>query len=118
MIETIQDAAVALQAQGLFLSFNNPSSLLIGGSLADAGDGIQMFKDACALIGKFGHWTAIFPAKGLCTYEFPGALPELVSVISRVYDQYRRSGVPFKDAFREVVSDPDQYMMGRAPAHV
>ncbi len=118
MLETLQDAKAALEAVELHVAVNNPSSLLIGGSITDAGEGIQLFNDACALSCKDGQWIASFPAEGLCLYELPGSLPELVSVISKVYAQYRQTGGEFKDAFREVVSDSDQYLVGRTPARV
>ena len=118
MLETALDAKVQLESEGLHVSSYDPHSLWIAGTLRDAGEGIIMSDDACILIDRSGQWTVIFPAEGYCTYEYHGALPELVSVISRVYDQYRQTGVPFKDAFREVVTDPDQYVVGRSPARV
>ena len=118
MIETIQDARAALEAQGLFVSVNNPFSLLIGSCVVDAEEGLRLFQDACSLNRRAGQWIASFPVEGHCLYELPGSLPELVSVISRIYGQYRRAGGPFKDAFRVVVSDPNQYLVGSSPARV
>jgi hypothetical protein len=112
MIETIQDVQSALEAQGLLVSVNNPSSLLIGGSVVDAGDGVRIFKDACALNRREDAWVAVLPAEGLLTYEVPGELPDLVSLISAVYHLYRRTGGPFKDACKQVVSALDQYLVG------
>ena len=47
-----------------------------------------------------GPW---FPAEGLLTYEVPGALSERGQL---------------KDAFKRVVPDAEQFLIGRSPAHV
>ena len=61
---------------------------------------------------------AVFPAEGLSTYEVPGTLSELVSLLLTVYGHYRQNGGRFTDAFRQVVSEPDRYVVGRSLASV
>src|SRR5262245_53000330 len=100
MIETAQQAKSALEAQGLHVSLNSPSSLLIGSSVADAG-GLPLFKDASALNRRAETWVAVFPADGLLTYEVPGGLPDLVPLILAVYAEHRRAGCQLPDAFRQ-----------------
>lgn len=115
---TIHEAKAKLEADGLHVSFNNDHSLWIAATVRDAGRGIRMSDDASALIGDSGRWTAVFPAEGMLTYEVPGALPDLVSLIGSVYAQYRRAGGQLKDAFPKVRSEPEQYLIGHSPARV
>ncbi len=115
MIETLQDARSALEAKGLCAS-GGAASLLIGGSVVDGGDGydgdgLRVFKDACALNHRAGSWVAVFPAEGLSTYEVLGTLPELVSLIEAVYDRHRQAGRSFKDACKEVVAEARQHLV-------
>jgi hypothetical protein len=116
MIVTASDAKARLEANGLYVSARGSSSLWIAGTVHDAGDGVIMSNDACSLIANAGGWVAVFPAEGLCTYELPGTLEELVATICAVYDQSRRGRGSFADAFRQVVRDADRYVIGRSLA--
>jgi hypothetical protein len=118
MIETVQQAKSALEAQGLHVSLNNPSSLLIGGSVTASGNGLSLFKDASALNRRAETWVAVFPADGLLTYEVPGGLPDLVPLIVAVYAEHRRAGGQLSEAFRQVVGNPEQYLVGHPLARV
>jgi hypothetical protein len=117
MLVTAIDAKTKLEAEGLQVSCNNAHSLWIAASVRDMGEGIKLANNACSLIWNSGRWVAVFPAEGLFTYEIPGSLSELVSIIVAVYGQYRGTGTPFKDAVKQVVSNVDQYLVGRSPAH-
>lgn len=118
MIETIQDARSALEAEGLHVSVNNLSSLLIGGSITDAGEGLTIYKDACAINCRAGQWVASFPADGLLSFEFPGSLPELVSLVVAVYDYHRQHEGELKEAFKRLIKDAEQFLIGRSLAGV
>jgi hypothetical protein len=114
MLVTTLDAKAKLEAEGLYVACNNAHSLWIAANYQDVGEGIRLSNDACSLLWDSGRWVAVFPAEGLLTYEVPGTLPDLVSIISAVYSQYRRAGGLFKDAFKQVVPDPEQYLVGRS----
>lgn len=118
MIVTASDAKAHLKANNLYVSERTSPSLWIAGSVRDVGDGVMMSNDACSLISTAGGWVAVFPAEGLCTYELPGTLDGLVATIRAVYEQYRRAGGAFADAFRQTVPDPDRYVIGRSLARV
>jgi hypothetical protein len=118
MLETTLDAKEKLEAEGLHVSCNNTHSLWIAATARDLGEGIKLSDDACSLIGNSSRWVAVFPAEGLLTYEVPGSLSELISVITAVYAHYRRKGGPFNDAVKKVVIDADQYLTGRSPMPV
>ncbi len=115
---TTLDAKVELEAQGLHVSNSNANSLWIADQVRDAGQGILQSDNACALIHDSGRWVAVFPAEGQLTYEIPGSLPELVSVIAAVYAQHRQAGGPFREAIKKVVDTPQQYLVGRSLARV
>lgn len=112
-----RDAKTKLEAEGLHVSCNNSNSLWIAANLKDVG-GIRMSNDACSLVEKSGRWVAVFPADGLLIYQYPGKLADLVSLILSVYQKYRESGAEFNQAFKQVVNDADQYLVGRPPARV
>jgi hypothetical protein len=116
MLATILDAKAKLEAEGLRVSRSGDHSLWIAATLRDAGDGITLSDDACALLGNAGRWVAVFPAEGLSTYEVPGSLADLVSLIVTVYARYRQVGGPVQEAFKQAVSQPEQYRTGRSPA--
>lgn len=118
MLVTALDAKAQLEAEGLHVSCNNAHSLWIAATVRDAGDGVKLSADACSLIWNSGRWVAVFPAEGLRTYEVPGTLSELVALITAVYNHYRQAGGPLKQAFKQVVSDPEQYLAGRPMARV
>ena len=118
MINTLLDAKAKLEAEGLYVSSDTSQSLWIAATLRDSGAGIRVSDNACAVLWRADGWVAVFPAEGLCTFELPGGLPELVSIILQVYHQYRQVGGELKDAFRQVVGDPDQYVVGRSVVHV
>src|SRR5438445_9006552 len=116
MLATMLDAKAKLESEGLHVSHSGEHSLWIAATLRDAGDGITLSDDACALLGNSGRWVAVFPAEGLSTYEVPGALADLVSLIVTVYARSQQAGGPFKEAFKQAVSQPEQYLTGRSPA--
>jgi hypothetical protein len=118
VIGTILDAKALLESEGLCVSGPHAQSLWVAATVREAGEGVKVSEDACSLIGNGERWVAVFPAEGLCTYEVPGTLPELVSLISAVYRQYRRAGGALKDAFRQVAGEPDQYAVGSSLARV
>ena len=118
MIVTASDVEAHLEARDLYVSARGSSSLWIAATVHDAGEGAIMSNDACSLIADTEEWVADFPAEGLCTYELPGTLEELVAIICAVYDQYRRVRGAFTDAFRQVVPDADRYVIGRSLARV
>jgi hypothetical protein len=118
VLVTTLDAKAKLEAEGLHVSCNNPNSLWIAATVRDMGEGIRASDDACSLIWDSSRWVAVFPAEGLLTFEVPGSLSELVSLIIAVYAHCRRTGGSVKDAIRQIVTDPEQYLIGRSPAHV
>jgi hypothetical protein len=118
MLGTTLEAKAKLEGEGLHVSCNNAHSLWIAATVRDVGEGIKLSDDACSLIWNSGRWIAVFPAEGFLTYEVPGSLPELVSLITATYAHYRRAGGQFKDALKQVLTDPEQYLIGRSPAHV
>ncbi len=114
MAETILDAKASLEAEGLYVACTNDHALWIAVNIQDMGDGIRLSNDSCSLLWSSDHWVAVFPAEGLLTYEVPGTLPDLVPLISAVCAQYRRAGGAFKDAIKEVIGEPEQYLVGRS----
>ena len=116
MIATIEDAKAQFESEGLHVS-RRADHLWIAVNLHEVGFGISMADDACALTKRADDWIATFPAEGMWIYEMPGALPELTATISAVVAQSRRTGSPFKDAFRQVVSEADRYVLGKSLAH-
>ena len=118
MSATILDAKAKLEAEGLHVSRNSVCSLWIAATIRDGGEGIKFSEDACSLMWHANRWVAVFPSEGLFTYEVPGSLSELVPLIAAVYANYRDNGGSLKDAFKRVVTDAEQYLVGRSPAHV
>jgi hypothetical protein len=118
MIATIQDAKSALETDALFVADGYMNSLLIGGWVADGGDGLRIFKDACGLNQRNGEWIVLFPAEGLTQYEIPGTLAEGVALILAAYQEHRKNGGEFRDACKRVLKDADQYLIGRSLAGV
>lgn len=114
MLVTLADARAQLEAQGLHVSANSPQSLWIASTVRDAGAGIGLSTDACALLGRADRWFAVFPAKGSLTFEFPGTLSELVTLIIAIHAHCRESGEPFQGAFKHFVADAEQYLIGRS----
>lgn len=115
---TILDAKAKLESEGLHVSCNNGASLWIAATVRDADGEIKFSEDACSLIEKSPRWVAVFPAGGSFTYEIPGSLPELIALIVTVYANYRRQGGSLNEAITQVVTDTDQYLIDRSPAHV
>jgi hypothetical protein len=113
MPDTMLEAKAALEAQGLHVRSNGEHSLWIAGNVRDAGNGIKVSDDACYLNERANRWVAVFPARQSLTYEIPGSLPELVALITAVYARHRGNGGALGDAVREVVNEPDQYLIGR-----
>jgi hypothetical protein len=118
MLVTTLDAKAKLEAEGLHVSGNNPHSLWIAATLQDMGAGIKLSNDACSLTWTSSRWVAVFPAEGLLTYEIPGSLSELVSLITAVYADYRQVGGALKDAIKRAVPDVEQFLVGHSPAQV
>src|ERR1017187_3705845 len=118
MIETIQDAKSALEADGLIVAKSRMDSLLIGGWIADGGDGLRIFKDACGLNQRNGEWVVLFPSAGLQQYHVPGTLAQGVALILAAYQDHRKNGGEFHDACKRVLKDADQYLTGRSLAGV
>jgi hypothetical protein len=118
MIATLQDAKAKLESEGLYVSCRD-DRLWIAANVRDAGDGIMVADEACALIRTGDAWSAIFPAsRPFFPHEMPGTLPDLVATIAAVFAEKRRAQIQLGHAFRQVVSDPDRFLMGRklAPA--
>ena len=113
MIETIQNAKASLEKQNLHVASNSDQSLWIAGTVRDAGEGVIISNDACVLIADADHWCAVFPTEGSRTFEVPGTLDALVHLVQNVYKQYFRAGISLPEAFRQVVKDPNQYLLGR-----
>ena len=113
MLSTLLMAKSHLESEGLYVACNTPDSLWIAANLRAMGEGIRLSSDTCSLGSDNGHWLAIFPADGLFTYEVPGSLEKVVALICDVYRYYRSHEGPMKIAFRQIVDDPDQYVMGR-----
>jgi hypothetical protein len=118
MLATLLDAKAKLEAEGLHVSRNSACSLWIAATVRDGGEGLKFSEDACSLRGSSSRWIAVFPSEGLFTYEVRGSLSELVSLITAIYANYRQTGGSLKDAFKRVVTDAEQYLVGRSPAHV
>lgn len=116
MLATELEAKALLEAEGLQVSRQSPHGLWIAADVSDRGAGIRMSDYACALIRNGERWLAVFPAEGLGTYEVPGQLEELVSLISTVFDHQRQTEVPLKDAVRQTMPDADRYLLG-GPAY-
>jgi hypothetical protein len=118
MIETIQDAKASFEKQNLYVNYNNDQSLLIASKVRDAGEGVRVWNDACALIFDAGHWCAVFPTEGSRTFEVRGTLDELVQLVQTVYTRYFRAGLTLPEAFRQVVKNPNQYLLGHSLSHI
>ncbi len=118
MLTTAVDAKAKLEAEGLLVSCNTAHGLWIAAHVRDMGDGVQLSDDACSLTWHTNRWVAVFPAEGLLTYEVPGSLPELVSLITAIYACHRQAGGSLQAAFSQVVGEPEQYLVGRSPARV
>ena len=118
MIETIGEAKASLEQQRLYVSCYNDRSLWIAGNVRDIGDGIMFSKDACSLLFDADRWCAVFPTEGNLTYEVPGALDDLVQLVQKVYKRYLRADISFPEAVRQMVQDPNQYLLGRSLSHM
>ncbi len=117
-METMQDAHAMLEGEGLFVSATSPTSLLIGGSVADHGDGLRVYRDSCGLVQCNGAWVAILPAEGMLQYEVPGSLAQSVSLILAAYQEHRKSGAMFKESCKRVLENANRYLIGRSLAGV
>ncbi len=113
LIGTLTGAIAILETHDLCVRSNNENSLWIANRTTDGGDGILLSNDACSLSRRADHWVAVFPAKGMRTYEVPGGLPESVSLILTVYARHRQDRGTLNEAFRKTVLDPDSYLNGR-----
>jgi hypothetical protein len=118
MLQTISEAKAHLESQKLHVASNDAHSLWIANTIHDTGTGINISNDACSLLWNAGEWVAVFPAEGLLTYEVHGTLSESVSLIVRVYGDYRQLGGSLNDAFKRIMPNPEQYVVGRSLAHV
>ena len=111
----ILEAKEELEAGGLTVKLNGETSLWICDTIRETG-GVRLSNDASALVRQDDRWIAVFPAEGMLSYEVPGDLPDVVSLIKGVYASYRRAGGPLKEAFARSVPDPERYLQGRLPA--
>ncbi|HKI36224.1 MAG TPA: hypothetical protein VKA46_30485 [Gemmataceae bacterium] len=116
MVATIQEANARLEAGGLYVGSGHRGGLLISTSFSDAGDGIRILKDACALFEHGGRWLAIFPFKGMTNREVSGTLPDLVTLIEEVYRRHRSTGGDIREAVGQVV-DGHEASSRPAPDH-
>jgi len=122
MDQTLPDAKISLESQGLHVRLSSPTSLFIAGSLSEVGvkgeghygETIHVSKDACALFQRPDTWIAVFPADGMQTYEVAGTLPALLRLITTVYESYRRENGDFTEAFRRSVDHAENYLNGRS----
>lgn len=112
-VHDLANARMALEAHDLIVRPNNEHSLWIANRVRDTGDGILLSNDACALLQREQQWVAVFPAKGMRTYEVPGTLSEGVALILLVYARLRAEEGILNEAFRHCVLDPDSYLNGR-----
>lgn len=115
---TALEGKVRFEAEGLHVSCNTANSLWIAANVRDMGEGIRLSDDACSLLEDENGWVAVFPAEGLLTYEVPGTLDDLVPLILAVYSKYRSEGGPFRDVLKSVVTDSEQYLVGRSLTRV
>lgn len=118
MITTLEEAKAKLESERLYVS-SGTERLWIAANVCDAGEGIRVADEACALIRSDLEWIAIFPGcRPFPPHEMPGTLPDLVATIAAVFAEKRRAQVQLGQAFRQVVNDPDRFLMGRklAPA--
>jgi len=118
MLVTILDAKVWLEKQGLHVACSGDHSLWIAAAVSDFGDGVKLSNDACSLFWNSDRWVAVFPADGMLTYEVPGNLDELTSLLVAVYHQHRRTGTSLSDVFRQVVDDSEQSLVGRSLSRI
>ncbi len=118
MLATVPEAKARLEAEGLHVAYNNPHSLWIAANLRDVGAGVKLSNDACCLTERANQWVAVFPADGASTYEIPGSLSDLVSLITTVYADYRQAGGQLRDAVSRAVPDVARFVGGSAHAHV
>jgi hypothetical protein len=100
----LQDAAQRFRTGGLVVRTPQPNYLMIATGVTEAGDGIRLFQDACALIGKGdGQYLAVFPSAGHMTVDVPGTLDELVPLVEQVYRHHHGKKEPFYESVREVI---------------
>lgn len=100
----LQDAAQRFRTEGFVVRTPLPDRLTIATGVTEAGGGVRLLQDACALIGKGdGQYVAVFPSAGHVTVDVPGTLDELVPLVEQVYRHHRGSNEPFHESVREVV---------------
>ena len=115
MNQALLDAKAELAAAGLSVKQNGETALWITATSQEIG-GLTLSKDASALLQRDGEWIAVFPTPGTLSYEVPGSLPDLTSLILKVYAHYRRFGGSFDHAFERSVPASESFLVGRFPA--
>lgn len=100
----VQDAAQRFREEGFIVRTPEPDYLMIATAVTEAGEGIRLLRDACALIGKGdGRYVAVFPSAGHITVDVAGTLDELVPLVEQVYRHHRGKSEPFYESVREVI---------------
>lgn len=85
--------------------------LWIAATLRDS-DEISVSDDASVLMFRNDKWVAIFPSKGLQTYEVTGEdVSNLLTLIKKVYNHYNASKCQFNVAFQEAVPSHETYLV-------
>lgn len=110
---TLDDATTVLKTAGLYVN-NQGGRLLIAASIKEEG-GIRFCHDASHLWLRNGEGVAVFPSCGQLIYEVPGAIPHLVDLIIRVYQEHTRLGARLWQAVENIVPNLQQYLVGDSP---
>lgn len=114
MATLIDAATIQLESHGLHVTTRNPHTVSIAANLVGSSVGFSVSNDATFLIDQGEKWLAVFPARGQCTFEVPGALQELTKVIISVYEDYFDHGGRLHDAFMRVVPNHQRFLHGAA----
>jgi hypothetical protein len=110
MYATLPEVKSFLQEEGLHVSYDANSTLIVAAHVKQLDDGVQMSNDSCAMFPRASKWVAIFPGAGQRTYEVQGELSELVPLVIKVYREYSANGGDLSESFRRTMSNPDSYL--------
>jgi hypothetical protein len=113
-METLIEAKRTLEEAGFHVSSNSALSLWIAPNVIEIEAGIKLSSAACSIGHDGTRWIAVFPSEGLSTYEVPGELEDLVSLILAVFKRYHEFGEPIGAALKAEITDVDQYLIGRS----
>ena len=110
---SLLDVQARLETEGLYVSPVAPDFLWIalGSSLIRRSE-IVFSKEFCTLRKGGEQWIASFPSNPPLTYEMMGSLPDLESLIIKVFHQSSLSGVPLGKAFSDIEPDSERYLQG------